>query len=96
MDVVAPKKRWTGDRLDGLEKKVDEGFAQVGKRFEKVDEQFEEVDKRFDLVDAKFDTLEAKFDKKFDRLTYCILGSAAGIITTLIGIFAALIGPNVL
>jgi tetrahydromethanopterin S-methyltransferase subunit G len=111
MTVDAPKKRWTGDRLDGLETKVDDGFAQVGKRFEKVDARFEKVEgkiesavkelrgemnERFDKVDAKLVTLDAKFDKKFDRLTYYIWGLGAGIITTLIASLAALIGPHVL
>ena len=49
MTVVAPKqKRWTGERLDGLEQKVDDGFAQVDARFEKVDERFDRLDRKID------------------------------------------------
>ncbi len=44
MAVDAPKKIWTGERLDGLEQKVDKGFAQVDKQFEKVDARFEKVE----------------------------------------------------
>jgi tetrahydromethanopterin S-methyltransferase subunit G len=71
MTVDAPKKRWTGDRLDGLEQKVDDGFAQVDARFEKVDKQFEKVEARF-----------SHLDKKIDRLTYCLLVAAIGYVAT--------------
>ena len=71
MTVDAPKRICSGDRLDGLEKKVDDGFAQVDKRFEKVE--------------GKIDTLDAKFDKKFDRLTYCIITTLIASLAALIG-----------
>jgi tetrahydromethanopterin S-methyltransferase subunit G len=49
MNVIVPKqKRWTGERLDGLEQKVDDGFAQVDKRFEKVDGRFDRLDRKID------------------------------------------------
>ncbi len=50
MTVDAPKKIWTGDRLDGLEQKVDKGFAQVDKQFEKVDARFSHLDKKIDRL----------------------------------------------
>jgi tetrahydromethanopterin S-methyltransferase subunit G len=68
MAVDAPKRIWSGDRLDGLEEKVDDGFAQVDKRFEKVDEQFKEVDKRFDKVDAGFEKVEGKIESSVKEL----------------------------
>jgi tetrahydromethanopterin S-methyltransferase subunit G len=49
MNVVAPKqKRWTGSRLDDLETKVGDGFAQVDKQFEKVDARFDRLDRKID------------------------------------------------
>jgi hypothetical protein len=92
MSVSAPEKKWTDHRLDDLNQKVGGGFARVDKD---VGELRGEMNARFEKVEGKIDKLDGKFDKKFDRLTYCILGSAAGIITTLIGILAAVIGPNV-
>ena len=50
MTVDAPKKRWTGDRLDGLERKVDDGFAQIDKQFEKVEARFSHLDKKIDRL----------------------------------------------
>jgi tetrahydromethanopterin S-methyltransferase subunit G len=87
MTVAAPKKVWTGDRLDGLEKKVDDGFAQV-------DERFEKVDKRFDKVEGKIESLDSKFDTKFDGLNKTLLGAAVSIVVTLIACCAALVGAG--
>jgi hypothetical protein len=63
MNVDAPRKRWTGDRLDGLDEKVGDGFAQVDKGFEEVAERFEKVDARFEKVDARFEKVDARFEK---------------------------------
>jgi tetrahydromethanopterin S-methyltransferase subunit G len=111
MEVTMPEKKWTDERHDDLNTKVDVGFARVDKRFDKVDARFdkvngrfdkvegkieggikelrEEMNERFDKVDSKFDTLDAKFDKKFDWLIGILLLSVLGIL-------AAVIGPNVL
>jgi tetrahydromethanopterin S-methyltransferase subunit G len=84
--------------------KVDKRFDKVDERFEKVDERFEKVEgkidsgikelrgetnARFDKVEANFKALDAKFDKKFDWLIGILLLSVLGIL-------AAVIGPNVL
>jgi tetrahydromethanopterin S-methyltransferase subunit G len=86
MTVAPSKKIWTGDRLDGLEKKVDDGFAQV-------DERFKQVDKRFEMVEGKIEGLDSKFDTKFDRLnerftylTWGLFSVAVVIIATLIAL----------
>ena len=85
--MIEPREKWTGDRLDGLEKKVDDGFAQV-------DEQFKQVDKRFEKVEGKIEGLDAKFDAKFDGLHKTLLGSAVSVIVTLIACCAALAGAG--
>ena len=76
------RERWTDDRMDDLNHKVDvladrmdDGFrelrAEMSKRFDKVDAQFEKVDAKFDKVDAQFDKVDAQFDKvdaQFDKV----------------------------
>jgi tetrahydromethanopterin S-methyltransferase subunit G len=94
MHVIEPREKWTGDRLDGLEKKVDDGFAQVDERFKQVDKRFEQVDKRFEKVEGKIEGLDAKFDAKFDGLHKTLLGSAVSVIVTLIACCAALAGAG--
>jgi len=86
MNVTAPRKIWTGDRLDGLEKKVDDGFAQIDERFEKVDERFEKLEGK---VDARFDKVDERFDRLNERITYLtggLFSAAVVIIATLIAL----------
>jgi hypothetical protein len=105
---MTQERKWTDHRLDDLAKKVDAGAAQADKplgefrgevnaRFEKVEGKIEggikelrgESNARFDKVEANFKALDAKFDKKFDWLIGILLLSVLGIL-------AAVIGPNVL
>jgi len=59
---------WNDDRLDELNGRIKEGFADVDKRADErlagVDKRFAEVDRRFDKVDERFD----KVDERFVRL----------------------------
>ncbi|MDX6635535.1 MAG: hypothetical protein QOF06_1738 [Solirubrobacterales bacterium] len=45
--AVMPREKWTDDRLDDLNTKVDGGFESVDKRFDKVDKRFDKVDENF-------------------------------------------------
>jgi tetrahydromethanopterin S-methyltransferase subunit G len=83
--------------LDDFRGEVDARFDKVDARFDKVEGKIDggikelraEMNERSDKVDARFDTLDAKFDKKFDWLIGILLVSVLGIL-------AAVIGPNVL
>jgi tetrahydromethanopterin S-methyltransferase subunit G len=65
MNVAAPKRIWTGDRLDGLEKKVDKGFAQVDEQFEKVDARFEKVEGK---IESAVKELREEMNAGFGRI----------------------------
>jgi len=89
------RESWTDTRLDGLNEKVDRGFAsidarfeKVDERFDKVDERFEKVDERFDKVDERFERLEARFDAKFDALYRLMFQGFIAISAAMIGGFA--------
>ena len=68
MELIVPEKKWTDERLDDLNTKVDVGFARV--------------DKKLDDLDKKIDKLDAKFDKKFDRMNFWLLTAALSFIAT--------------
>jgi hypothetical protein len=94
---MTQERKWTDDRIDDLDGKVDSSLEKVDKRFDKVEEKIEGGIKELrGEMNARFDTLDAKFDKKFDRLTYYIWGLGAGVITTLIASLAAVLGPAAL
>lgn len=65
--METPMTEWNDDRLDELNGRMKEGFAEVDKRFEKVDKRFEKVDERFDKVDERFVRLEGEMKEGFAK-----------------------------
>ncbi len=59
--AVTMRDRWTDDRLDDLNGKVDDGFK-------RMDEQFARVDKKFDRIDARFERLDERLARDFGRI----------------------------
>ncbi len=88
------------ERHSRLERKMDEGFAEIKddvrtiaatmkEGFARVDERFEAVDKRFEAVDKRFEAVDKRFDdmnKRFNSLV--VLMSV--IFTVLAGMMTAL------
>jgi tetrahydromethanopterin S-methyltransferase subunit G len=84
MDVMVPEERWTDDRLDDLNKKVDDGFEGVDKRFDKVDARFEKVEGKIEGgIKELRSEMSGRLDK-VDRLLYCLLTAALGVIAAII------------
>ncbi|HYQ77504.1 MAG TPA: hypothetical protein VEP91_00155 [Solirubrobacterales bacterium] len=72
---MVPKEQLTEERLDGLARKVGEGFKQVDDRFTQVDADIRELRGE---MNRRFDNLGTRID----RLTFCLLAAAIGLITT--------------
>ena len=99
-----PMTEWNDDRLDELNGRVKDGFAQVDERFirlegemkegfAKVVERFERIDKRFEQVSSREEMAEVRADmrhlnQRFDRLYYLIL-------VTVVGLAGSLLANNV-
>lgn len=69
--MEAMREAWTDDRLDDLNRKVDDGFLRVDKRFDTVDKRFDKVDSRIDRIETRLDRIDARFEKvdaRFQRL----------------------------
>jgi len=79
MELIVPEKKWTDERHDDLNTKVDVGFARVDKKLDDLDKKLDDLDKK---VDSKIDKLDAKFDKKFDRMNFWLLTAALSFIAT--------------
>jgi tetrahydromethanopterin S-methyltransferase subunit G len=78
MAVMVPREKWTDERLDDLNKKVDNGFRGVGARFDHLEARFEaQMDKQF-----------GELNQRFDRMQFTLIGSAVTIIAALIGLIA--------
>jgi archaellum component FlaC len=67
LKMETPMTEWNNDRLDELNGRMKEGFADVDKRFDKVDERFDKVDERFVRVEGEMKAGFAKIDERFDK-----------------------------
>ncbi|HST69290.1 MAG TPA: hypothetical protein VLI94_06505 [Solirubrobacterales bacterium] len=93
--VPMPRENWTDERLDDLNKKVDDGFAdtkaviadtkaEMRQGFARVDGEIKELRRE---MNARFENLEARIDARFDALQR---NQTAGLFV----IVAAIIGSN--
>ncbi|HEX6153484.1 MAG TPA: hypothetical protein VFZ19_08190 [Solirubrobacterales bacterium] len=83
--MMSPRERWTDERIDDLNEKVDRGFADLKTEMR---EGFERVDKRFAQVDKRFERIEDRLDKltdRFESLNRSLWGGAFVISAALIG-----------
>ncbi len=88
MAVMVPREKWTDDRLDDLNEKVDRGFAEtkaeMREGFARVDEDIrelrgdiKELNARFDALNARFDLLNGRLIGGFFVLIAAVVGSNA-------------------
>jgi hypothetical protein len=70
--MMSPRKKWTDERLDDLNAKVDLGFARMDARFEHLEAR----------IDAKFDGLNRTLIGGF----CVVIAALIGVIGTLAGI----------
>jgi len=71
---MMPRERWSGERLDDLNKKVDEGFA-------RLDGDIREL--RGEVKD-----LRIEMNTRFDAMNRTLIGVGAAIVAALIGVNA--------
>lgn len=44
MEAMTERQNWSDDRIDGLERKVDDGFRHMEKQFDRIDKRFEGIE----------------------------------------------------
>jgi hypothetical protein len=77
--MEAMRERWTDDRLDDLNGKVDAlrvemrtEFAavrgEIREGFDRIDKRFDKVDERFEKVDERFERSEVRSDERFEAM----------------------------
>jgi tetrahydromethanopterin S-methyltransferase subunit G len=90
--MMNPREKWTDERLDDLNEKVDRGFADLkaetkegftrvetnsSLRFKEVDRQFEEVNSRLDRLDDGFFALNRTLVVGGFAIIASLIGSTA-------------------
>jgi hypothetical protein len=89
MTVMMPREKWTDERLDDLNKKVDDGFAdtkaEMRAGFARVDGEIKELrsemNARFNKVDARFDLI----NERFESLNRTLIGGLFVVVAAIIG-----------
>ena len=80
--TMAPREIWTDERLDDLNKKVDQGFAglkaEMNQGFDRVEAN---LDRRFEDVDSRL----ARLEDGFFALNRTLFGGAVVMAAALIG-----------
>ncbi|HEX6687776.1 MAG TPA: hypothetical protein VF085_03830 [Solirubrobacterales bacterium] len=76
------RQNWSDDRIDGLERKIDEGFHHV-------DQRFDQIDKRLDRVEQEMSTRFNAFELRLGSLEEGLRGFHRTLVTLCIGLFAA-------
>ncbi|HEU4707440.1 MAG TPA: hypothetical protein VFS64_09640 [Solirubrobacterales bacterium] len=104
MAVMMPREKWTDERLDDLNAKVDRGFAEtkaeMREGFGKVDRRFAEAKtetaERFDRVETRMEKGFAEMNARFDRMQRTLFAGLVALCVALIGSCATLVGIAVL
>jgi hypothetical protein len=89
--MEAMRESWTDDRLDYLNRRVDDGFKRVDERFDqaerRTDERLEDADRRMARLETQFDQLNqnfASFSASIVHLLYALIGTVlVGFLTVL-------------
>jgi hypothetical protein len=93
MTVMTPREKWTDERLDDLNKKVDKGFEETKGA---IAETKAEMREGFARVDDEMKALRQEMKEGFEGLYRLLFKSAVAIVVALLGIIATLIGVSAL
>jgi ribosome recycling factor len=91
MVVMMPREKWTDERLDDLNKKVDKGFEEMKAEFKDVRR---EMNEGFARVDGEFKDVRREMNERFDKVDASLQGLYRVLAGGAFVIIAALIGLN--
>lgn len=80
--VPMPREKWTDERLDDLNKKVDDGFADTKAA---IADTKTEMRQGFARVDTEIRELRSEMNARFDSLNRNLLAGMVAIVVALIG-----------
>lgn len=84
---MMPREKWTDERLDDLNKKVDDGFARVDRDLREIRADLNrEVGGLRSEMNGRFDKLNDSVNARFDAQNRNLIVAAAAIIAALIGV----------
>jgi hypothetical protein len=102
MAVMVPREKWTDERLDDLNKKVDKGFEEMREGFARVDGEIKGIrrEMKVEMTDLrremKVEMTDLRREMKggFEGLYRLLVSGAVVTIAGLIGVIATLVGVS--
>jgi hypothetical protein len=82
MTVMMAREKWTDERLDDLNKKVDDGFARLDGD---IKDLRREMNARFDSVDNRFDSMKNSIDARFDAVNRNMIAGFFVVVAAILG-----------
>lgn len=79
---MVPREKWTDERLDDLNKKVDDGFARLDGD---IKDLRREMNARFEKVDSRLDKLSDSMNARFEALNRNLIGGLFVIVAAILG-----------
>ena len=92
MAVALPREKWTEERLDDLNKKVDKGFEDVKGEFKDVRD---EMRGGFARVDGEIRELRSDMNERFDKMNDRFEAMQRTLVGGLFVVIAAIIGSSI-
>jgi hypothetical protein len=81
--MQSERTTWNDDCLDDL-------AGEIRTLRKQIDDRFDRTDERFDRTDDRFAAQAALIERRFDRLTYGLIYSMAGILAAFGGALVAI------
>jgi tetrahydromethanopterin S-methyltransferase subunit G len=78
LKMETPMTEWNDDRLDEMNGRMKDGFAEVDKRFEQVDKRFEQVATKEEMTEVRVQL--NRLNDRFDRFLFIFLGACVGTV----------------
>ena len=88
---MTPREKWTDERLDDLNKKVDKGFEEMREGFARVDGEFTDLRRE---MKVEITDLRREMKEGFEGLYRLLVSGAVVTIVGLMGVIATLIGVS--
>ena len=110
LEMEKPMDNWNDDRLDELNRRVDEGFTKVDQRFERVEKEmkdgfaqvnrdmkegFAQVDREMKEGAAELRGQMGNLAERFDRLQHTLVLASWGFVGTMAATLVAVLGAAV-
>jgi hypothetical protein len=92
--MEAMRQSWTDDRLDNLNRKVDERFDRVDERIDRADREtnrrFDETDRRLIAIEGDVKEMRSEMTGRLDSIGRSMVYLAVGLTTAMLAGFASI------